>query len=124
GLDSWDVTGKPVPPPPGTLNSLQAGRGVSSVRQPDGSLQYYAQIDGELIRDGTLITVHQVHTVEGDVDMGSGNVNFPGIVRVKGSVQAGFRILAAGDIEVEETVDAAVLSSEASILIGQGIKGD
>ncbi|MGO9310460.1 MAG: flagellar assembly protein A, partial [Spirochaetia bacterium] len=124
GLESWDVTGRPIPPPPGALNSLQAGRGVSAVRQQDGSVKYYAQTDGELVRDGTLISVQQVHTVAGDVDMGSGNVNFPGIVRVNGSVQAGFRILAAGDIEIEETVEAAVLSSEGSILIGQGIKGD
>jgi uncharacterized protein (DUF342 family) len=124
GLDSWDITGKPVPPPPGSLNSLQAGRGVSAVRQTDGSLKFYAETDGELVRDGSLIAVQQIHTIEGDVDMGSGNVNFPGIVRVKGSVQAGFRVLAAGDIEVEETVEAAVLSSERSILIGQGIKGD
>ena len=56
--------------------------------------------------------------------MTSGNVNFPGIVRVNGCVQPGFRVIAAGDIEVEETVDAALLSSEGSILIGQGIKGE
>jgi uncharacterized protein (DUF342 family) len=124
GRDSWDVTGKSVPPAPGSLDSLKAGRGVSSVRQPDGSIRYYAETDGELIRDGALIAVQQTHTVAGDVDMGSGNVNFPGIVRVNGSVQAGFRVMAAGDIEVEETVDAAVLSSERSILVGQGIKGD
>ncbi len=124
GLDSWDVTGKPIPPPPGALSGLQAGRGVSAARQPDGSLFYYADADGELVRDGTVISVQQVHTVAGDVDMTSGNVNFPGIVRVNGSVQPGFRVIAAGDIEVEETVDAALLSSEASILIGQGIKGE
>jgi uncharacterized protein (DUF342 family) len=103
---------------------LQAGRGVSVVRQQDGSLHYHAETDGELVRHGSLIAVQQVHTVDGDVDMGSGNVNFPGIVRVRGSVRAGFRVLAAGDIEVEETVDAAVLASESAILIGQGIKGD
>ena len=124
GLDSWDVTGRPVAPAPGALSVLQAGRGVSAIRQQDGSLHYHAETDGELFRHGSLIAVQQVHTVDGDVDMGSGNVNFPGIVRVRGSVRAGFRILAAGDIEVEETVDAAVLSSESAILIGQGIKGD
>ena len=124
GRNSWDVTGKPVPPPPGSLDSLKAGRGVSVVRQPDLSVRLYAEIDGELVRDGTLVAIQQVHTVAGDVDMASGNINFPGIVRVNGSVLAGFRVMAAGDIEVEETVDAAVLSSERSILIGQGIKGD
>ena len=124
GLDSWDVTGRPIPPPAGALSGLQAGRGVSAARQPDGSLFFYSEADGELVQDGALISVQQVHTVAGDVDMASGNVNFPGIVRVNGTVQPGFRVIAAGDIEVEETVDAALLSSEGSILIGQGIKGE
>jgi hypothetical protein len=124
GLESWDVTGRPIPPAPGALSGLQAGRDVSAARQPDGSLFFYAEADGELVRDGTVIAVQQVHTVAGDVDMTSGNVNFPGIVRVNGTVQPGFRVIAAGDIEVEETVDAALLSSEGSIIIGQGIKGE
>ena len=120
------MTWESAPPAPaGALSGLQAGRGVSAARQPElGSLFFYAEADGELVRDGTVITVQQVHTVAGDVDMTSGNVNFPGIVRVNGTVQPGFRILAAGDIEVDETVDAALLSSEGSILIGQGIKGE
>jgi uncharacterized protein len=124
GRDSWDVTGKPVPPPPGSLDSLKGGRGVSTVVQPDGSLRYYAQVEGELVRDASLIEVHEIHTVDGDVDMGVGNVSFPGIVRIRGSVRAGFRVMATGDIEVEETTEGATLSSEGSILIGQGIKGD
>ncbi|HTP58724.1 MAG TPA: flagellar assembly protein A, partial [Spirochaetia bacterium] len=124
GLESWDVTGKPIPPPPGALSGLQPGRDVSAARQPDGSLFFYSEADGELVQDGAVISVQQVHTVAGDVDMTSGNVNFPGIVRVNGTVQPGFRVIAAGDIEVQETVDASMLSSEGSILIGQGIKGE
>jgi len=124
GLESWDVTGRPIPPAAGALSGLQPGRGVSAARQPDGSLFFYSEADGELVRDGPVISVQQVHTVSGDVDMTSGNVNFPGIVHVTGTVQPGFRVIAAGDIEVQETVDAAMLSSEGSILIGQGIKGE
>ena len=124
GLDSWDVTGRPLPPAAGVLTSLQAGRGVSAARQTDGSLKYFADVDGELVREGSVISVLQVHTVSGDVDMSSGNVNFPGIIHVTGSVLSGFRLIAGGDIEVEETVDAAILSSEGSIMVGQGIKGE
>ncbi|HVP18422.1 MAG TPA: flagellar assembly protein A [Spirochaetia bacterium] len=124
GLDSWDVTGKPIPPAPGTLTGLQPGRGISVARQPDGSLFFYSEADGELVRDGSVISILEVHSVAGDVDMKSGNINFPGVVRVNGSVQPGFRVIAAGDIEVEDTVDAAILSSEGSILVGQGIKGE
>jgi hypothetical protein len=124
GLESYDVTGRQIPSPAGALAGLQAGRGVSAARQPDGSLFFYSEADGELVQNGGVISVQQVHTVAGDVDMTSGNVNFPGIVRVNGSVQPGFRIIAGGDIEVEETVDASFLSSEGSITIGQGIKGE
>ena len=97
---------------------------MSSARQPDGSLNFYAETDGELVRDGTVISVQQVHSVPGNVDMASGNVNFAGIVRVNGSVQPGFRVIAAGDIRVEGNVDAAILSSEGSIMVAQGIKGE
>jgi len=124
GLDSWDVTGKPIPPRAGALSGLQAGKGVSVARQADGSLFFYSDADGELVRNGTVISVQQVHTVAGDVDMTSGNVNFPGIVRVNGTIQPGFRVIAAGDIEIQQTVDAAVVSSESSITIGAGIKGE
>ena len=121
--DAWDVTGRALFPTGDASRWLTAGRGVSAVRQPDGTLHFYAQADGEIIRDGSLIAVEQVHTVD-DVDMATGNINFPGIVRVRGSVRAGFRVLAAGDVEIEETVEAAAVTSQRSILVGQGIKGD
>ena len=121
--DAWDVTGRALFPAADASRWLTAGRGVSAVRQPDGTLWFYAQADGELIRDGSLVAVEQVHTVD-DVDMGTGNINFPGIVRVRGSVRAGFRVMAAGDIEIEETVEAAAVTSQRSILVGQGIKGE
>ncbi len=124
GVDSYDVTGKPIPVAPGTLTELKPGRGVSVTRQPDGSLFFLSDADGELVHDRSVISVLQVHIVHGDVDMKSGNVNFPGVVRVNGSVQPGFRVIAEGDIEVMDTVDAALLSSEGSILVGQGIKGE
>ena len=53
------MTGKPIPPAPGALTSLKAGRGVSAARQPDGSIKFYADADGELVRDGTLISVQE-----------------------------------------------------------------
>ena len=121
--DAWDVTGRPILPPRGSQGGLTPGRGISVARQPDGSLEVYAQVSGELIHDGSLVAVEQVHTVDGDVDMSSGNVTFTGIVRVRGSVNAGFKVIAAGDIEVEETVEGAMLTSQRSIIIGQGIKG-
>jgi hypothetical protein len=40
--------------------------------------------------------VLKVHTVEGDVGSGSGNIRFPGTVRILGSEQSGFRVVGEG----------------------------
>jgi hypothetical protein len=43
---------------------------------------------------------------------------------VTGSVLSGFSVVAAGDIEVQEVVQAALVSAEGAIVVGQGIKGE
>jgi uncharacterized protein (DUF342 family) len=62
--------------------------------------------------------------VEGDVGMATGNIKFPGTIRVGGSIRAGFTVMAGGILEVEGAVEAALLSADGSITIGQGIKGE
>jgi hypothetical protein len=83
-----------------------------------------AESDGELIRDGSLLSVIDAHTVHGDVDMSTGNVNFPGIVHVTGSIRSGFTVVAEGALEVGEGVGGALLSSGSTIMVAEGIKGE
>src|SRR5208337_4394529 len=54
----------------------------------------------------------------------TGNIKFPGLVRIGGSVRSGFSVVAEGVLEVGAAVEAALLSAEGSIIIGQGIKGE
>jgi uncharacterized protein (DUF342 family) len=61
--------------------------------------------------------------VDGDVDLSSGNVKFPGTVTIKGSVRSGFVVMAAGDIQVGEMVEASLLSADGDIVVNQGVKG-
>jgi uncharacterized protein (DUF342 family) len=122
--DGWDVTGRSIPAATDQEESLEAGAGVTAAEQSDGSVKYFADLDGEIVRDGPVVWVREVHTVYGDVDMGTGNVDFPGTVRVKGTVRSGFRVRAGGDLYVGEAVEAAELSAAGSITIGQGIKGE
>jgi uncharacterized protein (DUF342 family) len=122
--DGWDVTGKVLVLPPESQETLKAGRGVRESIRQDGSVQFTADSAGELIRDRGVISVTESHTVDGDVSMATGNINFPGVVRIGGSVRSGFTVVADGILEVGGAVDAALLSASGSITIGQGIKGE
>ena len=124
GTDGWDVTGKPVPARRGSARYVHVGKNIESREEEDGSLQYFAKIDGELDYRESSIDVLQVHTVEGDVSLGSGNVNFSGTVRVVGSVQSGFSVVSTESIFVEESVRGALVSAGDSIHIEKGIVGE
>jgi uncharacterized protein (DUF342 family) len=56
--------------------------------------------------------------------MSTGNVNFPGIVHVTGSIRSGFTVVAEGVLEVGEGVEGALLSSGGTITVVEGIKGE
>jgi uncharacterized protein (DUF342 family) len=56
--------------------------------------------------------------------MSTGNVNFPGIVHVTGSIRSGFTVVAEGALEVGEGVGGALLSSGSTITVAEGIKGE
>jgi hypothetical protein len=122
--EGWDVTGAVIPPPPEAEQDLAAGPGVSAALEPDGSTRFFAGTDGELVLAEGRVEVRQVHEIAGDVSMDTGNVKFPGSVRVDGSVLSGFAVVADGNIAVQEVVQAAVLAAGGSVEIGRGIKGE
>jgi uncharacterized protein (DUF342 family) len=122
--DGWDVTGKVLTLPPEAQETLKAGRGVREGVQPDGSISFTAEKAGELIRDGSVLSVMDAHTVPGDVSMATGNIKFSGAVRIGGSVRSGFTVVAEGILEVGAAVEAALLSADGSITVAQGIKGE
>jgi uncharacterized protein (DUF342 family) len=69
------------------------------------------------------ITVEPIYTVEGDVNFKTGNILFLGTVIVKGNVEDGFTVKAAGNIEVMGSVGKCVLDAEGEIIVHQGILG-
>lgn len=124
GTDGWDITDKPIPARRGSAGYVHVGKNVECREQEDGSLEYFAKIEGELDYRGSAIDVLQVHTVEGNVGLESGNVKFPGTIRVAGSVQSGFIVMSEENIFVEESVQGALLSAGDSIRVEKGIVGE
>jgi uncharacterized protein len=119
----WDVTGKSISSRELKQIPLEAGPHVEARDEGEGITRFYALKSGELVREKNRLEVKNIHAVAGDVDMKTGNIKFSGSVQVKGSVQAGFVVFSGGDIQIGGTVDGALISSEGSIYIVNGVKG-
>ncbi len=114
------VTGKIMPAKPGKDTVFSAGKNVTL--SDDGSTAI-ASINGQVLLIAGKINVEPVYTVEGDVNLHTGNILFLGAVYVKGNVEDGFQVKAAGNIEVTGSVGKCVLDAEGDIIVHQGIMG-
>jgi hypothetical protein len=121
--DGWNVCGDKIEAGAQGDFDLDAGSNVRIEKQDDGTQVVVAEVDGELIVEGSRFEVRQGHVVDGDVDLHSGNVRFSGSVTVKGSVRTGFYVMSAGDVQIAEMVEAALVSAEGDVIVNQGIKG-
>ncbi len=122
--DGWDVAGNTVSASAEAEQSLAAGASVKAIEELDGSVRFLAERDGELSIGAGIVEVRDVHEIAGDVGLTTGNVKFSGTVRVSGSVLSGFSVVADGDVDVAEVVQAAFVSAGGSVEIGRGIKGE
>lgn len=114
------VTGRSLAANPGKDIELELGK---NVKLSDDGLTVIAVINGQVLLTSGKINVEPVYTVEGDVNMHTGNILFLGTVIVKGSVGSGFTVKAAGNIEVMGSVGRSFLDAEGDIIVHQGIMG-
>jgi uncharacterized protein (DUF342 family) len=114
------VTGKVIPAKNGRDTSLPAGK---NVHVGDDGVTIIADINGQVVVVSGKINVEPVYTVQGDVNLKTGNIIFLGTVIINGNVEDGFSVKAAGNIEVNGTVEKAELDAEGDIIVHQGITG-
>jgi uncharacterized protein (DUF342 family) len=120
GVDGKTVTGKMIPSKAGSDIPLPVG---TNVHVGDDGVTIFADINGQVIVAGDKVSVEPVYTVEGDVNLKTGNIIFLGTVVINGNVEDGFSVKAAGNIEIKGTVAKAELDAEGDIVIYQGING-
>ena len=120
GIVGRTVTGKVIPARNGRDIQLPVGK---NVHVGDDEVTIIADINGQVILAGGKINVEPVYTVQGDVNLKTGNIIFLGTVIINGNVEDGFSVKAAGNIEVNGTVEKAELDAEGDIIVHQGITG-
>ncbi len=121
GKSGRTVTGKLLPATDGKDIVFETGK---NVKLSDDGKTAMAEINGQVMILAGKLTVEPIYVVPGDVNLKTGgNVTFLGTVVVKGSVSDGFKVKAAGNIEVLGNVGKAELDAEGDIIVHQGISG-
>lgn len=120
GVPGKTVTGKVMPAKNGKDIPMPLGK---NVHVADDQLTIIADMNGQVVISGGKINVEPVYTVQGDVNLRTGNIIFLGTVIITGNVEDGFSVKAAGNIEVHGTVEKAELDAEGDIIVHQGITG-
>jgi uncharacterized protein (DUF342 family) len=120
GTQGRTVTGDFLPARDGKDIPLPLGK---SVHVGEDGLTIIADMNGQVVESGGKINVEPIYTVQGDVSLKTGNIIFLGTVIINGNVEDGFSVKAAGNIEVNGTVEKAELDAEGDIIVHQGITG-
>jgi uncharacterized protein (DUF342 family) len=97
-------------------------RGEKVTYNEDKSIMF-AAVSGRVDYVKDRIVVSNVLTIDGDVDLSVGNVEFDGDVVVKGNVLSGFIVKATGRIEVKGNVQRAEIRAGGDVVVINGIQG-
>ena len=120
GEDGIDVLGRVITAKKGKGLPPLVGRGFD--KSVDG-LTYTAAIDGKIERHKNRIIILPILEINGDVDVGTGNIDFVGDVVIHGSVKTGARIRAAKSITIDGVCEGCVLEAGNDLILRNGMIG-
>jgi len=118
GEDGMDVRGSPIKAKAGEKAKYFVGEGVE---EKDGHLIVTAAGTPSVQDD--LIMVHRNYVLQGDVDLSSGNINFPGTVVIHGNVTDGFEVVAEEHVVVNGLISGAKIKAKGYVKCAGGIQG-
>ena len=118
GQPGQTVTGSVIPATKGRDCDLLVGK---NVKLSEDGFSAMAEINGQVLLLAGKINVEPVYSIPGDVNLHTGNILFLGTVIVRGNVEDGFQVKAAGNIEVFGSVGKCVIDAEGDIVVHQGI---
>jgi uncharacterized protein (DUF342 family) len=120
GVPGKNLLGETIPAVNGRDIPLPTGKNVKVSQDGETII---AKANGQVLMVGDKINVEPVYQVNGNVNLGTGNIDFLGSVVISGNVEDGFSVKAAGNIEIHGTVEKANLQAVGNIAVYQGITG-
>lgn len=121
GEPGMNVHGEAVPPPEAKPFAAEPGRNTEF--EGLDPLYLVAATSGRLAVKRGIPEVVEVLDVSGDVSLKTGNIDFPGAVKVAGDVHNRMQIHSVGDVEVVGTVEDSIIRSDGAIVIKGGVNG-
>ncbi|MBN1257358.1 MAG: DUF342 domain-containing protein [Planctomycetes bacterium] len=120
GEDGITIYGKKIVASPGKPLNVRIGDNIGF--NPQSGL-CTAKIDGRLMFDGHTLSLTEKYSINSDVDLSVGDVNFVGSVDIHGQVLDGFSIKGRKEVYIGGTVGACNVWSEGDVSINGGAIG-
>lgn len=120
GKPGTNIYGKPIPAKKVERKILRYGINISV--SEDGC-DMYADVCGHATLVGDTVYVSDVYEVPANVDTATGDIDYNGNVMVRGNVNTGYTVKAAGDIIINGVVEGATLIAGGDIIVGLGVQG-
>lgn len=120
GTEGVSIFGKVIAPKAGKRIVPPVGKNVELI---ENGTKIIANIEGEAIIEKNLVSVLQAHTVAGDIDFATGNIDFVGSVIIHGNVTNGFTVKAGGNVEVNGAVIGGTIEATGDVVVRNGIQG-
>ncbi|WP_121609238.1 FapA family protein [Mesobacillus foraminis] len=118
GTEGMTVSGKPIPARKGKQLKIKPGNHVLV----NGS-SLYAAIDGLVSITHNSVSVNPIYEVDGNLDLRTGNLNFPGSIVIRGNVPGGYVLKAGGDIIIFGMAEGSTVKAVGNIHVAGGIAG-
>lgn len=117
GQPRTDVYGQSGIAESGRDFDFEAGENVE-LRNDD----FWSLIDGAVMIRNNIVSVSDVYSITGDIDLQSGNLEHrKGTVHIKGTVRSSFEVRAGNHIIVDETVEDATLECGGDVEVVGGV---
>ena len=120
GIPGENIYGKPIPAEKGIPAKYYVGR--NTILTADGKAIVSA-CDGHIVFSKGGFIVEDTVTVNTDLDMSIGNINFFGDVRIKGNVMEGFTVTAGRNIKIDGSVFGSTINAGGKVTIVGGCIG-
>jgi len=118
GEDGMDVRGSPIKANDGSKARYFLGDGVE-----EKDCHIIATVAGTPSVQEDVIMVHRHYVLQGDVDLSTGNINFPGTVVIQGNVTNGFEVISEENVVVNGLISGAKIRAKGYVKCAGGIQG-